>query len=171
MTDKRFHTGKIIRLVLVFGLLMQVTANAFAFSDIHLSIPTIFVPEVAQSNLLYRADITIKNEHDWQRLDEIGVTVLGKIMPIASVLVTSAQLETLARLQFKPRSINELSHLVQTYAAEEPALARSLQPLFAELAAAEAVEKCQVFKTWHFWMRHNLQVCGNYPTQMVITMA
>lgn len=140
----RLLPARPLRLLLVVGLLLQFVSPVLAdsltghFAKLELGLPVFLTPKIAPSNLFFRANISVKHASDWHELTEMEVEILERREDSATIIATTAQLEMLARLQFQPRHINELSHLMQVNASEHPMLARSLQPMLESVAEAES---------------------------------
>ncbi len=64
------------------------------------------------TDILYRTRVSVANAARWQRLADLGVTVLERGEGWSLVLADFAQLETLARLGFAPRDSHEFGALL-----------------------------------------------------------
>lgn len=99
------------------------------------------------SSGLYRTRVTIDQPYDLTRLQDLGIKILDQGSNWASVLVSDAQLENLARLGFEPQASNELSLLVSASADVSPWLASSLSAqLDRAISYTNSVESSQINK-------------------------
>ena len=107
---------------------------------------------LSESSGLFRTEVDIRQEYDLTRLKEMGLLILSENEDSAVVLVSSSQLETLARLGFRPRASEDLNILVAANAEADPWLSLGLQADLNRATAsfqtadnsinqAEAVEK------------------------------
>ena len=96
------------------------------------------VSAIPVSDLLFRTGLTVQDPAHWVRLTQLAVPILSQETDHAVVLADYDQLQTLARLRYQPRNSVEFGLLVNASAAQKPWLARSLQPLTAQLAAVRS---------------------------------
>lgn len=98
-----------------------------------------------ESSGLYRTRVTIDQPYDLTRLQDLGIKILDQESDWASVLVSDAQLENLARLGFEPQASNELRLLVSANAENYSWLASSLSaPLDQAVSFMNSVENAQI---------------------------
>ena len=84
-------------------------------------------PSPGESTGLYRAKMILRNDSARARLDQIGVRIIDEGKDWALVIVTEDQLETLARLSFKPHEIDELGILVDAHSTGRTGLFESME--------------------------------------------
>lgn len=97
------------------------------------------------SSGLFRTRVTIDQPYDLTRLQDLGIKILEQESSWASVLVSEAQLENLARLGFEPQASNELTLLVSASADVSPWLASSLSAqLDQAIAFTNSLEGSQI---------------------------
>ena len=85
---------------------------------------------------LFRTHVTLRQPKDLSRIESMGAVVLESGEDWALLLVTSSQLETLARLGYQPQATNSLDSLTQSKVAP-PWLQTSLQPLLAQASSVQ----------------------------------
>ncbi len=88
---------------------------------------------------LFRTWVTLPNSTARARLDTLGVVVLEETETRALILADAEQLETLARLRFRPEATDDVGILAAHHAETAPALAQSLTPLLAQARDARAL--------------------------------
>jgi len=88
---------------------------------------------------LFRVWVTFPNASSRARLDALEVVVLEETGTRALILADAVQLETLARLRFRPEAADDMGMLIQHHADTAPAIAESIQPLLAQAQAARAL--------------------------------
>ncbi|HOT93195.1 MAG TPA: CARDB domain-containing protein [Anaerolineae bacterium] len=88
---------------------------------------------------LFRTWVTLPNPTSRARLDTLGVVVLEETETRALILADAEQLETLARLRFRPEATDDVGILAAHHAEAAPALAQSLTPLLAQARDARAL--------------------------------
>lgn len=97
------------------------------------------------SSGLYRTLVTIDQAYDLTRLNDLNIKILDQGSDWASVLVSDAQLENLARLGFEPQASNEISLLVLANAESNSWLASSLSAqLDQAISFTNSVENAQI---------------------------
>jgi hypothetical protein len=87
----------------------------------------------------FRVWVTLPNSTSRARLDTLEVVVLEETATRALVLADGVQLETLARLRFRPEAADDLGMLAEYHADTAPELARSIQPLLTQARATRAL--------------------------------
>jgi len=87
---------------------------------------------------LFRTWVTLPNATSRARLDALGVAVLEETDNRALILADAEQLETLARLRFRPEASDDVGMLIQHHADTVPWLAESLQPLLTQAIEVRA---------------------------------
>jgi len=97
-------------------------------------------PVNLQESGLFRAGVTYPDQSGKERLQKLGVVILGETETGAVVLASSTQLEVLARSRFQPTTSDELSNLVTANSVRVPWLVESLQPLLSEASSKRAVD-------------------------------
>ena len=142
ISKSRIHP--IIATILVFANLLAPSAPILRAQDG----PSVWLPLIQQnsepgsaipvSDLLFRTELTVQDPALWARLTQLAVPILSQETDYAVVLADYDQLQTLARLRYQPRNSVEFGLLVNASAREKPWLARSLQPLTAQLAAVRS---------------------------------
>ena len=78
---------------------------------------------------VFRARVTYPDARGQSRLDELGVVVLEESAEGALILTAADQLANLARLSFRPRSVDALAPLVRTDPSTPSWLVESVQPV------------------------------------------
>ncbi|MCA9952643.1 MAG: hypothetical protein KDE48_23500, partial [Anaerolineales bacterium] len=84
--------------------------------------------ELSEHSGLFRTSVMLDKTHNIDRIESFGVLVLENDADSALLLVTSVQLETLARLRFQPKATDALEMLVQRNG--KTWLVEDLQPTF-----------------------------------------
>ena len=84
------------------------------------------------SGYLFRTIVFVSTPNQWENLANLGVILLDKGPDSASVLVDSAQLESLSRLGLTPHETSALDELVTATSQEKTWLKTSLQPLLSQ---------------------------------------
>lgn len=128
------HSQKLISFFLlfslVFGQFAMLTVSPVAAVT---ATPSQIEPQKASSPdaSLLRTRVTLHQPNDIARLEDIGVLILESGDEDALLLVTTDQLESLARLRFQPTAIDSLNNLA--YSEEAPSwLSASLQPMLTQ---------------------------------------
>jgi len=77
---------------------------------------------------LFRTRVAVPGPADWQRLERLGMTVLDRGADWGLLLADKEQLESLARLGFRPLQADSLESLLNAHGKEKPWLVQGLQP-------------------------------------------
>ncbi len=123
---KKFATISIHICIVVSMLLPISIVQGFANQ-----IDQLFEPQPVSSGL-FRTEVRIDQPYDLNRLEEMGVEILGLGEAQAMVLVSDGQLETLARLGFEPQSSIDLGLLVVENSETIPWLASSMESILTQ---------------------------------------
>lgn len=83
---------------------------------------------------LFRVTVNIQQAYDLVRIKEMGVTILEETDEEATLLVSSGQLETLAKLGYRPQTVDDLISLVSASAESYPWLALGLRSSLEQAA-------------------------------------
>jgi hypothetical protein len=79
------------------------------------------------------------------RLDQLGVVVLEEVTDGAVILADDVQMETLARLRFRPQASEDLGLLVNVHAETAPWLAESVEPLLARSTSLQGRSQASTY--------------------------
>ncbi len=113
----------VVNLVLICSLLLPVSVvNGFV------ALHATNHETTHETSGLFRVTVEIRQEYDLIRLKEMKLTVLSESEQSATLLVSSGQLESLAKLGFLPQTADDLNSLVMASAEDHPWLADSLRP-------------------------------------------
>lgn len=131
---------RVVSLVLLLGLMLSPLQVALAYR--------VDPPAQLSSLGLFRTRVAVPEPARWQRLEQIGVIVLDRGPDWGLLLADEEQMESLARLGFRPLQADSLESLLNAHGQEKPWLAQSLQPqLDAARSAHERGDPVQLVLT------------------------
>lgn len=111
---------RVVSAVILLGLIL---------SPLHLSSAQKQDPPTQFSSLgLFRTRVAVPGPADWQQLERLSVTVLDRGADWGLLLADEEQLESLARLGFRPLQADSLESLLNAHGKEKPWLVQGLQP-------------------------------------------
>ena len=127
-----------LTLLILVSLLVQGAAPAFARETGDVSTEESLAAQVSDpgAEVVFRTRVHPATTAQWQRLEDLGVSILERGDDWAVVLADVDQLEALARLRFRPEATDGLGALAEAHAESQPALVQSLRPLLEQAAGA-----------------------------------
>jgi hypothetical protein len=130
---------KLVSIVLLFSLLAGQFFAVYADPDLanQVEILPASTTKEPQDAIFFRTRVLLRQSGDLARLEEMQTVVLEANDDSALLLVTAVQLETLARLGFRPNSTDELESLTIAHAEERSWLYAGLESLFEEADAIQ----------------------------------
>lgn len=124
------HIAKVsINILIIITLLLP-----FSFVDSVVAFSAkeyVFAQDVSG---LFRVTVNIQQAYDLVRIKEMGVTILEESNEEATLLVSSGQLEILAKLGYRPQTVDDLISLVSASAESYPWLAIGLRSSLEQAA-------------------------------------
>ena len=125
----------VIALLVITSLLLNGAApTTYAQSEPPVYLPLIAGGQAADSQVLFRTQVTVQTPAQWRDLTNLGVVILEKDAQHALLLVDDQQLTALARWRFNPAATNALA----TLAAADAGVKAAVAPLLAAGATLAA---------------------------------
>ena len=125
----------VIALLVITSLLLNGAApTTYAQSEPPVYLPLIAGGQAADSQVLFRTQVTVQTPAQWRDLTNLGVVILEKDTQQALLLVDDQQLTALARWRFNPAATNALA----TLAAIDDGVKAAVAPLLAAGATLAA---------------------------------